>query len=61
MTSRFIQAPGTVFMIRPHRFHPNPETAIDNAFQRAPLKRTVKEVAKDAYDEVTNAAKKLED
>jgi len=27
MTSRYIQAPGAVAMIRPHRFHPNPETA----------------------------------
>jgi len=34
MTSKYIQAPGAVFMIRPHRFHPNPETAFDNAFQR---------------------------
>ncbi|HKR46723.1 MAG TPA: amidinotransferase, partial [Paraburkholderia sp.] len=29
-----IQAPCAVVMIRPHRFHPNPETAADNAFQR---------------------------
>ena len=29
---RSIQAPGAVVMIRPHRFHPNPETAADNAF-----------------------------
>lgn len=30
-----IQAPAAVVMIRPHRFHPNPETAADNAFQRS--------------------------
>jgi hypothetical protein len=29
-----LQAPDAVVMIRPHRFHPNPETAADNAFQR---------------------------
>ena len=60
MTSKYIQAPGVVFMIRPHRFHPNPETALDNAFQRSPMQRTAREVAKDAYEEVTSAAQKLE-
>ena len=30
-----MQAPEAVVMIRPHRFHPNPETQADNAFQRA--------------------------
>lgn len=60
MTSRYIQAPGAVFMIRPHRFHPNPETATDNAFQRKPLQRTSKEVAQDAYKEVTVVAQRLE-
>lgn len=29
-----VQAPNSVVMIRPWRFHPNPETAADNAFQR---------------------------
>jgi hypothetical protein len=29
-----IQAPAAVVLVRPHRFHPNPETAADNAFQR---------------------------
>jgi len=29
------QSAGAVLMIRPHRFHPNPETAADNAFQKA--------------------------
>lgn len=28
-----LQAPSDVVMIRPHHFHPNPETARDNAFQ----------------------------
>ncbi len=30
-----LQAPTDVVMIRPHNFHPNPETAKDNAFQTA--------------------------
>jgi hypothetical protein len=29
------QSANAVLMIRPHRFYPNPETAADNAFQRA--------------------------
>ena len=29
------QSTNAVLMIRPYRFHPNPETAADNAFQRA--------------------------
>ncbi|MEH0018403.1 MAG: arginine deiminase-related protein [Desulfobacter sp.] len=61
MGSQFIQAPSAVVMIRPHRFHPNPETSTDNAFQRKPGKgRSFKELAKDAYDEVTGAAARLE-
>jgi hypothetical protein len=28
------QSANAVIMIRPHRFYPNPETALDNAFQR---------------------------
>lgn len=33
MRSHQIQAPGAVVMVRPHHFTPNPETAVDNAFQ----------------------------
>jgi hypothetical protein len=29
----FPQAPSDVVMVRPHHFHPNPETAADNSFQ----------------------------
>ena len=29
-----VQSPNSVVMIRPWRFHPNPETAADNVFQR---------------------------
>ena len=32
-----IQAPSAVVMIRPYHFHPNPETASDNAFQKADI------------------------
>ena len=31
-----VQAPSSVVMIRPSRFHPNPETAGDNSFQSIP-------------------------
>ncbi|CAN5764147.1 hypothetical protein BH11PSE8_BH11PSE8_26500 [soil metagenome] len=29
-----VQAPAAVLMVRPRHFHPNPQTAADNAFQR---------------------------
>jgi hypothetical protein len=61
MTSRYIQAPGAVVMIRPHRFHPNPETAKDNAFQRTDGELSAKEIARAAYDEVTAVAARLEE
>lgn len=61
MSSKNIQAPGAVVMIRPHRFHPNPETATDNAFQRTDGDRSQRELAKAAYDEVTTAAATLEE
>lgn len=60
MTSKYIQTPAAVIMIRPHRFHPNPETASDNAFQWTDGKLSVKAIAKAAYDEVTAAAARLE-
>ncbi len=61
MLSRYIQAPAAVVMIRPHRFHPNPETAADNAFQRTPEKnQSIRKVAKAAYNEVSAAAERLE-
>ena len=60
MASKSIQAPGSVVIIRPHRFHPNPETASDNVFQRVDGRRTAKQTAEDAYREVSEAAVKLE-
>lgn len=59
-----IQAPSAVVMIRPHRFHPNPETAADNAFQcpqtasNAALPDAIAEAAR---EEVTDAAQRLRD
>jgi len=58
--SKFIQAPGSVVIIRPDRFHPNPETASDNAFQRTDSDRSVRQMAEDGYREVTEAARRLE-
>ena|GEM_PF-3397766 len=58
-----IQAPGAVVMIRPHCFHPNPETAADNAFQRCGAEHNNEEragIAAAARNEVTNAAAALE-
>ena len=52
-----LQAPAAVAMVRPHHFHPNPETAADNAFQRP---ATAASVAAQAHAEVTEAAARLE-
>ncbi|WP_136809183.1 citrulline utilization hydrolase CtlX [Desulfosediminicola flagellatus] len=60
MSSQFIQAPGAIVMIRPHRFHPNPETASDNAFQRTDGHLSSKEIARLARREVTEVAARLE-
>ncbi len=61
MAVQHIQAPGAVVMVRPHRFHPNPETAKDNAFQRSSEELSGSHIAKKAYDEVTQAASRLEE
>ena len=57
---RSIQAPGAVVIIRPYRFHPNPETAADNAFQRHGGEAGASAIADAARDEVTAAAAALE-
>lgn len=54
------QAPSAVVMVRPHRFHPNPDTAHDNAFQSAPTNAPPDDIARQAYAEVTQAAAQLE-
>ena len=54
------QAPGAVVMVRPHRFHPNPETAADNTFQALATTHPATETARRAHAEVTAAAAQLE-
>jgi hypothetical protein len=61
MDRRSAQAPASVIMIRPHHFSPNEETAKDNAFQQFDIIRSRDEIAKDAYNEASKAAKTLED
>lgn len=46
-------------MVRPHRFHPNPETAADNAFQ-SPAAQAADAIASLAHAEVTAAAARLQ-
>ena len=53
------QAPAAVVMVRPLRFHPNPHTSTDNAFQRHDVDRSAEEVAAAAFAEVTAAAATL--
>lgn len=52
-------APRAVVMVRPHRFVPNPQTRVDNAFQSAPT-GAPEEVARAAFDEVAAMAATLE-
>lgn len=55
-----VQAPSSVVMIRPNRFHPNPETAADNRFQSVPdLSPEV--VADQARTEFDGAVTRLRD
>ena len=58
---RSIQAPGAVVMIRPHHFHPNPETAADNSFQQTDEVRSRKVIAATARDEVSAAVAALQE
>ncbi|KAA0999965.1 amidinotransferase [Paraburkholderia panacisoli] len=60
MSTISIQAPSAVIVIRPHCFHPNPETAADNAFQRAEHVQDHAALATAARNEVTAAAAALE-
>ena len=56
----FPQAPRAVVMVRPHHFTPNPQTAADNAFQRSDSQHQAHEVAQQAYTEVSEAARTLQ-
>lgn len=60
VSSRSIQAPASVVMIRPRVFTPNPETAADNSFQSSATKMAHNAIAGAAYDEVTQAVARLE-
>lgn len=55
-----VQAPANVVMIRPNRFHPNPETAADNRFQSLP-DMGAEEVADKAAAEFDGAVVRLRD
>lgn len=54
-----VQAPSAVVLIRPHRFAPNRETAIDNAYQSERIALGADELSRRAYDEVTALADAL--
>ncbi|UUZ65937.1 arginine deiminase-related protein [Polaromonas sp. P1-6] len=59
-----LQAPSAVVMIRPHRFHPNPETAQDNTFQQGGVGHTTSDglaLSSAARDEVSAAASCLQE
>jgi len=56
-----VQAPNAVVMVRPHHFHPNPETAGDNAFQARTAPHAADDIARRAFGEVTAAAASLQD
>ena len=60
VSSRSIQAPSSVVMIRPHLFTPNPETSADNTFQSKTAHLADNAIARAAYDEVTHAVARLE-
>ena len=47
-------------MVRPHRFHPNPQTAADNAFQGQAAGLSAEALAAAAYQEVSQAVASLE-
>ena len=60
MSHSFLQAPAAVVMVRPHHFHPNPETAADNAYQCRLTEGANDDTARRAHAEVTAAATRLE-
>jgi hypothetical protein len=53
MTSKFIQAPAAVVMIRPHRFHSNPETAAGNAIELSAGNRRILAISSRAAASLT--------
>ena len=55
------QSTNAVVMIRPYRFHPNPETAADNAFQQAIAEGEMPAVSSAAQKEFDEAVETLRD
>ena len=47
-------------MVRPHHFHPNPQTAADNTFQRTAVETPAAALAAAAFEECTQAAATLQ-
>lgn len=57
--SEVAQSARAVLMVRPHGFHPNPETAADNAFQQAINPTESSAVARAAEEEFDRAVETL--
>ena len=53
------QNANAVVMIRPFRFHPNPETASDNAFQREVAQKDADTISRTAHEEFDQAVELL--
>ena len=58
-TAAVQQSTNAVVMIRPHRFHPNPETAADNAFQREVAEGEMPSISAAAQREFDSAVETL--
>ena len=58
-TAEVEQSTNAVVMIRPYRFHPNPETAADNAFQQAIAEGEMPEISAAAQREFDIAVEML--
>lgn len=62
MTSHFsAQAPAAVVMVRPHAFHSNPDTLLDNAFQQHTLSEGAPGISAKAFAEVDAMVHQLQD
>ena len=59
--TKLSQSVRAVLMIRPHGFHPNPETAADNAFQQTIAPNESATIARSAEEEFDRAVEMLRD
>lgn len=59
MVSEVAQSARAVLMVRPHGFHPNPETAADNAFQQTIAPNESAAIARAAEEEFDRAVETL--